>query len=515
MTPPTRRQVLALAGAAGFAGGLNLAAAAVPAAAATASRPGRDFVPADQHLHLLRRATYGPTPASLDYLKTKGISTWLDQQLSPATIDDAAFQKQLHNKFPWLSWSIPDVIKRVPEGQKWPFMTELSMASIARATWSRRQLYEVMCEFWSNHLHITCPSDKVWFARHDYDASVIRKHALGTFEDMLIASAKHPAMLTYLNNAESSRSDPNENYGRELLELHTVGIAGGYTEKEMFDSALIMTGFTLNPVSRLYRYDTYAHYTGPVSVLGFDRPNTRQNEGEQLGIDYLRHLARHPTTARHLSRKLWIRFISDTPDQAFVDELAQVYLDNGTAIKPVLRHLFLSDAFTVSVGQKLRRPYEDVIATMRLLGYRPEAGSRTTGLRTLQWMVTELGQAPFAWALPDGYPDDGASWLSAGSTLNRWNRHLAFASHWGAAEFPMPPLRSLLPAKLPRTYGDMLDALARRLVFRTIEDRHKQVILTFLDRRASDSFDKQDADAVYRMGPAVALILDSPYHGVR
>ena len=283
----------------------------------------------------------------------------------------------------------------------------------------------------------------------------------------------------------------------------------------MFDSSLIMTGFTLNPDTLLYRYDEYAHYTGTVSVLGFDRPNTKQSEGEQLGLDYLRHLARHPETARHLSRKLWIRFISDTPDPQFVDELAQVYLDNGTAITPVLRHLFLSEAFAGSVGQKLRRPYEDVIATLRLLGYRQEAGSRTAGLRALHWMVTELGQAPFAWGLPDGYPDDGASWLSAGSTLNRWNRHLSLASHWGAEELPMPPLRSLLPAKLPQTHGAMLDALARRLVFRTMEDHHKKAILTFLERRATDPFDKQDADALYRMGPAVALILDSPYHGVR
>ena len=223
------------------------------------------------------------------------------------------------------------------------------MATIARATWSKRQLFEVMCEFWSgspaHHLPVR---EGPGSARHDYDASVIRRHALGTFEDMLIASAKHPAMLVYLNNAESSKATQRERR-RELLELHTVGIDGGYTEKEMFDSSLIMTGFTLNPDTLLYRYDEYAHYTGIRRVL-FDRPNTKQSEGEQLGLDYLRHLARHPETARHLSRKLWIRFISDTPDPQFVDELAQVYLDNGTAITPVLRHLFLSEAFLASPG---------------------------------------------------------------------------------------------------------------------------------------------------------------------
>ncbi len=515
MTPPTRRQVLQLVGAAGAAGGLPLASGTLPARAAASSRPGRDFVPPSQQLHLLRRATYGPTPASLAAIKREGTVAWVDQQLSPGSMDDSTFQKQLRAKFPWLAWSIADVMRKVPEGGRWPFMTELSMAAIARATWSERQLYEVMCEFWSNHLHITCPSDKVWFARHHYDATVIRKHALGRFEDMLIASARHPAMLTFLNNAESSRDNPNENYGRELLELHTVGIEGGYDEKEMYDSALILTGFTLHPDTRLYRYDSYAHHTGPVKVLGFEDANPTQGGGEDVGLRYLSYLANHPSTARHLSRKLWLRFISDEPDEPFVDELAQVYLDNATAIAPVLRHLLLSDAFKASVGDKLRRPFEDVIATLRLLGYEQEGGSRTDGLRTLHWMVTEIGHAPFAWGLVDGYPDDGISWLSAGSTLNRWNRHLALAAHWGADELPMPSLRSLLPKRLPRTYGSMIDALSRRLVFRTIESHHKKAILTFLGRRASDPFDREDAAATYRMAPAVALILDSPYHGVR
>ena len=122
-------------------------------------------------------------------------------------------------------------------------MYDVSMATIARATWSKRQLFEVMCEFWSNHLNVTNPSDRVWDNRQDYDRRVIRKHALGRFEDMLIASATHPSMLLYLNNADSTKDYPNENYGRELLELHTVSVDGGYNEQDMRNSTLIMTGF--------------------------------------------------------------------------------------------------------------------------------------------------------------------------------------------------------------------------------------------------------------------------------
>ncbi|MFL6286846.1 MAG: DUF1800 domain-containing protein [Actinomycetes bacterium] len=515
MTPPTRRQLLQAAGTLGLASGVGAALPGGTAAAATAPRPGSYFVPADQHLHLLRRATFGPTTATYDHVKSIGSDAWLDEQLNPASIDDSDCQQMVRRKFEWMSWSIAEVMRQISPGARWPFMTELSMSTIARATWSKRQLFEVMVEFWNNHLYIQSPTNNVWFARHHYDSAVIRAHALGRFEDMLIASAQHPAMLGYLNNAESTGDNPNENYGRELLELHSVGLDADYSEQEMYDSALIMTGFTLDPDTMLYIYDSYRHFTGPVKVLDFQDDNPTRAGGEDLAIRYLKHLASHPSTARHICRKLWFRFISDEPDENFVDELAAVYLSNDTAIEPVLRHLFASAAFHDSVGQKLRRPFEDVIATLRLLRYRPEAGSGTDGLRSLHWMMSEIGHAPFAWPLVDGYPDDAISWLSAGSTLNRWNRHYSLAAHWAADDLPQPPLRSLLPDHLPKTWGAMLDALSRQLVFRTLEDRHKKVILRFLDVTASDAFDRRDADARHKMAPAVALILDSPYHEVR
>ena len=515
MTPPSRRQVLQLAGAVGVAGAVGSAVSVRSAEAASTSRPGSYFVPNDQRLHLLRRATYGPTTSTYEQIQRLGISGWLDQQLDPLSIDDSDCQQMLRRKFEWMSWSISDVMNHITPGARWPFMIELSMAAIARAAWSKRQLFEVMVEFWNNHLYIQSPTNNVWFARHHYDAKVIRAHALGRFDDMLIASAKHPAMLTYLNNAESTGDNPNENYGRELLELHTVGLDAEYTEQEMLDSSLIMTGFTLHPDTMLYRYDSYRHYIGAVKVLGFEDDNPTKAGGEDVALRYLRYLANHLSTARHLARKLWLRFISDDPDESFVDELAGVYLESETAITPVLRYLFASSAFQDSIGQKVRRPFEDVVATLRLLGYRPETGEGTEGLRSLHWMMNEIGHAPFAWPLVDGYPDNALSWMSAGSTLNRWNRHYSLAGHWAAHELPQPPLRSLLPDRLPRTWGGAIDALSKRLVFRVMEDRHRRVILDFLDVNASEPFDRKDADAQFKMAPAVALILDSPYHGVR
>jgi len=130
-------------------------------------------------------------------------------------------------------------------------------------------------------------------------------------------------------------------------------------------------------------------------------------------------------------------------------------------------------------------------------------------------MMSEIGHAPFAWPLVDGYPDDAISWLSAGSTLNRWNRHRSLAAHWAADDLRQPPLRDLLPKRLPNTWGAMIDALSRTLVFRTMQDRHQKVILDYLEVRAHDPFDGRDAGATHKMAAAVALILDSPYYGVR
>ncbi len=516
MTSTTRRQLFRAAGTIGAASALATVGSVVESAPAQAAtpKPGSAFVPPDLNLHLLRRATYGPTPGTLESLRNRGRAAWLNDQLHPNTIDDGSCQHLINERFPQLSWSMTEAQNKIPKKEHWEYMISLSMATIARAVWSKRQLYEVMCEFWSNHLNVTAPADGVWYARIDYDRTVIRAHALGRFEDMLVASAQHPAMLIYLNNAESTKVEPNENYGRELLELHTVGLGASYTEVDMRDSTLIMTGFGINPSTGLFRYDGYAHHTGDVKVMDFEDSNPTGAGGQDVGLRYLRYLANHPSTARHIAYKLCRRFVSDDPDPTLVDALAQTYLDNDTAIAPVLMQLFTSATFADSVGDKLRRPFEDITATLRILGYQPE-DSGVTGMRTLYWVCNEVGHAPMGWDLPDGYPDDAASWQSAGTTLNRWNRHLSLAGHWAPKSLRQPALRTLLPRKLPKTYGGMVDDLAKRLVFRTLTKDHKQVVLTLLERRADDPFTAKDADANYRMAPAVAIILDSPYHGTR
>lgn len=516
MSTPSRRDLLRTAGCVGLAASVGAAAGVVTAPAAEAAvqhLAPTAFLPTDQHTHLLRRATYGPTPESVTALKRLGHGAWLDRQLDPTSIDDSSCDRLISSRFPELGWSMAQVQRRVTSDRV-TFATKLGMAAIARATWSKRQLLEVMVDFWSNHLNVTTPANTSgWYARPDYDRVVIRRHALGRFEDMLVASAKHPAMLTYLNNADSTKDLPNENYGRELLELHTVGVDGGYDETDMYSSVLIMTGLGLDAGGG-YQFDPAQHHTGPVSVMDFSDPNGSAAGGEAVAVAYLRHLANHPETALRLAEKLCLRFVDDRPVPVLAQRLADTYLANGTAIAPVLRELFTSAEFAASIGQKVRRPMEDVVATLRVLGVSPEKAG-TNGMRSLYFICNQLGNAPYAWATPDGYPDTAAAWESAGASLWRWNRHLGIAGNFYPAELRVPPLRGLLPKRLPRTHGALVDVLAERLVFRRLRPEHKQVVLDFLEVRGTDPLHAADGAVNWRFPSVVALILDSPYHGIR
>src|SRR5439155_8507106 len=191
-------------------------------------------------------------------------------------------------------------------------MRELGRATLGRQIWSSRQLYEVMVDFWANHLNVRNPLDGGDATRTTYDRDVIRQFALGRFAEMLHASARHPAMLHYLNNDEYDRRSVNENYGRELLELHTVGISGGYTEVDVRQSAYIMTGRTIDGKD-MFSYDARRHYVGKVKVLDFAQPNTSAGGGLALGDAYVAYLAKQTANARHTVRKLAVEFVCPCP----------------------------------------------------------------------------------------------------------------------------------------------------------------------------------------------------------
>lgn len=483
------------------------------AAAATEVTAPTLLDPADPVLHLLRRTTYGPTPELAAEVRAVGIDAWLEAQLDPLSLPDPAGDL-VAGAFP-LAWADPATVRRSIERTTWEAMSQCSVATMARQMWSSRQLYEVMVELWADHLHVPTPGGVSWDTAPDYQATVIRAHALGRFADMLVASARHPAMLRWLNGAESRKEAVNENYGRELLELHTVGVASGYTEEDVRDSARILTGRTVvgddgpgEPGT--FRYDPAMHWVGPVRVLGFEHDNATPEGGLEVGDAYLRHLAGHEATARRIARKVAVRFVSDDPPASLVDRLAATYLDNDTAITPVLWTLFRSSEFWAAVGQKVRRPRENIAAAVRALGIVPERDVSAT-LRRLSDATHRSGHQAMRWPAPDGYPDVHAAWRSVGVTVELWNVHRALVGGWDEGLTTPDPLR-LVEGEPAGTVGELVDALCRRLCFQTFRPDHRDALVAVLggdpDAPAPTS---RTADLL----EVTALVLDSPYFALR
>ncbi len=461
----------------------------------------------DPHLHLLRRATFGPTVGDIAAIRQVGLDAWLDRQLDPNTIADPTGDEiaRLYRTIGMTSDQIRATVKRYD----WEAMWELGHATIARQVWSSRQLFEVMVDFWANHLNVTNPFDGGWDVRTSYDNDVIRAHALGDFSSMLAASARHPAMMRYLDNASSHRDSVNENYGRELLELHTVGVEARYTEKDVRHSAFLMTGRTVDDGGR-FRYDPDRHWTGAVRVLGFTHPNGKRSQGLGVGDAYLTYLATHPATATRIARKLARRFVCDDPPQTLVDRLAQSYLDNGTAIKPMLHTLFRSLEFWMSTGLKTRRPLENLVATGRVLGVAPGPKTRD-GVEGLYRMADQLGQAPLTWGPPDGFADVADAWGSAHATLGTWNAHRRLIN--GRLEGLSYPSAASLVGRKPANVGAYLDTLATRLVHQPMATAHKKALLKFLGAKTTTAVKSTQLGGA--VDDLVPLMLDSVYHALR
>ncbi|GAA0745024.1 DUF1800 domain-containing protein [Dactylosporangium roseum] len=483
-----------------------------PSAAAVAAMRATPRFPSplnrDPVLHLLRRCTFGPTQADIAAVKQLGIDAWLDQQLDPANLPDPVADAALKATPTATMAGAADIRAAVKEYDN-KAMNELSRAVIARQIWSTRQLFEVMVDFWNNHLNITSPFDGGWDTRVPYDVNVIRKHALGKFSDMLIASARDPAMMRYLDNTSSDRRNVNENYGRELLELHTVGIDGGYTEKDVRNSAYLMTGRTAAR-DGTFKYDQGRHWTGAVKVLGFQHANKSAKDGLAVGDAYLMYLATHPSTARYIARKLAVRFVCDTPPQALVDRLAKTYQESGSAVVPVLKVLFRSLEFWIAAGLKTRRPLENFVATARVVGTKP-GSDMARALDDLYSFTRKLGQPPLGWEPPDGYPDVATAWSSAAGMLETWNAHRAFVQgQWKGLSNPKADTLVAQPAATLATY---LDVLCNRLIFQPMKPAERDALIKFLGARPETRV--TDPNLGGKLPNLAPLVLDSIYHALR
>lgn len=318
-------------------------------------------------------------------------------------------------------------------------VTELQRAKLLRAVYSERQLYEVMVDFWENHFSIFANKDDDRYLLTGYDRETIRPFAMGRFRDLLGATAHSPAMLFYLDNWRSSVPRPyaatktkpagtdgglNENYARELMELHTLGVNGGYTQKDVLEVARCFTGWTIQKPNEqgLFLYRPGLHDDGDKIVLGH---RILAGGGIADGERVLDILAMHPSTAQFIATKLARRFISDDPPQSIIDRAAAVFLKTDGSIRETLRAIITSPEFfsNTAYRAKMRSPFEYVTASMRALN------AETDGDRPVLDAIGRMGQPVFGRITPDGYTDRASQWLSSGAMIARFNFASALAAN--------------------------------------------------------------------------------------
>jgi uncharacterized protein (DUF1800 family) len=475
------------------------------AAAAVRTSHSRLF-PHDPKAHLLRRATFGPRPKDVSDLNHLGIDQWLHRQLNPGLIKDTR-GNQAAALFPLEGAKASTILKRTKR-YSWDAMMATTQGTLARQVFSDRQLYEIVVDVFANRLHVAVPGEQ-WHTSPSYIKDVIRKHAFGTYESMLLAAMKHPAMLNFLSNDQSQRANVNENLGRELLELHTVGRTAGYTEAMVRSSAKILSGRTWDYDTGQYYYRAPWHWTGHVKVLGFSSANSSIYKGEAVGDAYLKYLAHHPATARSIARVLAVRFVSDTPSASLINRLAHVYLTHGTSIRAVVDAIFKSSDFWAAVGVRMRRPLEDAVGSLRVLDVKRAKGMEKT-IGGVYWSLNEAGQTPYGWNPPNGYPDVAAAWLGAGAMLQRWNRHRAFVYGWYKPFGWTAPSKLVKRTKTMSTYA-WTKAVAHRLLGVHPSKKHLLAVIHGAKLSAPAPAPTDD----WQCGKIATLLLDSPYFQLR
>ncbi|MGK5442874.1 DUF1800 domain-containing protein [Micromonospora sp. URMC 105] len=471
--------------------------------------------------HLASRATFGASPKTLADIRRMGIDGWVRWQLDPEKIAPSPAELKLA-ELPSLKLSPVQLREQRDQLNEKGVQPEREMvdATIARQIWSERQLFEVMVDFWNDFLHVAADFDGGEVYRNSFDRDVVRAHALGSYPDMLVAANKHPALLLYLSQNDSRKDAINENLARENLELYSVGVDGGYTEKDVRQAAMLQTGRGVQDGKYVFRADQ--HYLGKVKILGFSHANASADPKKADAVidSYIRYIALHPSTAQYVARSLATRFVSDTPPKSLVDRLAKTYTVNKGMVKPLLMTLFSSSEFWAAVGQKVRRPMEYLIATYRTLNVRPEAsrgfkadGGRPAfarGLRQIHDKLRELGQYPMGQPTPDGYPDVYVAWTSAGTMVNGWNEAADLLNGY-RTEFTYTSADKLV-AKPPATAGAYVDALAQRLVHQKLSAKEKALILGVAGVPAGAKVDATFNGAVTAVARA---ILASPQHHLR
>ena len=472
-----------------------------------------------QVIHVLNRLTFGPRPGDIDKVSTMGVDAFIDRQLHPERIPDPFVEAGLKN-YTSLQMDLRESLEKgapvAPQAMRGrasifekraladrleqkaaysaedntimpttfaarkallkghPEPNEMASARLLRAIYSERQLFELVVDFWMNHFSIKLNDHQQ--APH-FEEQVIRRLALGKFEDLLLAVAKHPRMLNYLDNWRSSAPEEvvaariaalkptlndqqylalmarkpfldqakglNENYARELMELHTLGVDGGYTQKDVIEVAKVLTGWTISNEGiyngreddGVFAFDPLLHVDGNKVVLGKTIEASGVSEGEQV----LRMLAHHPSTARFIATKLARRFVADEPPAAVIDAAAKTFQQTGGDTREVLRTIFMSPQFRSpeAFRSKIKKPFEIVVSSFRAVkaeteGFISDPELGTLLLNNQRGILAGMGERLYNYEAPDGNPDVSAAWMNSNALLVR----LDFANRLAIGSLP-------------------------------------------------------------------------------
>jgi uncharacterized protein (DUF1800 family) len=512
----------------------------------------------EQIVHVLNRIGYGPRPGDVEKVKSLGLGIYISQQLNPEGIDDSGLNKRLeglktiHMSSPELADSYPRRPRppnnKVPVGEEknqgleFPAMkpeefqgirkiaAELQQAKTLRAIYSERQLQEVMTDFWFNHFNVFMAKGAGRILTTEYEREAIRANALGNFHRLLVATAKSPAMLFYLDNWLSA--DPNarfperlragafrraqnsmgvnaaeqlpaqarrprglnENYARELMELHTLGVDGGYTQNDVTEVARCFTGWTLRNPNQGggFQFVDFLHDNGEKTVLGRRIP---AGGGIKDGEAVLQMLSEHPSTATFISTKLCRRFVSDNPPEALVRRCADTFLKTKGDIRQVLATIFTSREFysTEAYRAKTKKPFDLVVSALRA------TEAETTVPPKLLLALRTMGETLYGCQPPTGYSDTADAWINAGALLERVNFATALARQ------QLPATRTRFDRMNVSTTDDsrLIADLSRELLGQSPPNSFLLEIKKQLDDSASESGEE-------KIATIAGLILGSP-----
>ena len=505
------------------------------AAPLQSASPGPALTPQDSAFHALNRLAYGPRPGDVERVDADGVMRWIDRQLSPEEIDDHRLAER-ERQFQILEYDRRDLAAMYTEAQRERrerklapdtmadkeeaspvaqrgrrLAGEFAELAVVRAALSERQLYEIMVDFWTNHFNVYFAKGADRFLTPDYIEHTIRPRAMGKFADLLLAVAKSPAMLVYLDNWESvapgsvppaalrvrarpifgrrpglfgpvrdpARQDSmrrralegmpkgiNENYARELLELHTLGVDGGYTQQDVIDVARIFTGWSIERPQQGgdFEFHDWAHDRGEKQALGV---RFQAGRGMDEGVRLLKMLAGLPATMHHVSWKLCQRFVSDDPPDGCVDDAVAAWKRSSGDVREVLRAIFHGPDFWAAekTRAKVKTPLEFVVSAVRAVAAEPDTSHR------LAQVVARLGEPLYLHVAPDGYPEREAAWVNSGALLDRMNAAVALATG------KLPGVTVTLDSIVALGDADhLIGAVNERILGGTLSENTKQVL---------------------------------------